>query len=61
MIILNQIIGQNNISIRLNNGKVKEMMNVLEVPRLWKLFFLFKSKLITKAKKLSQNLVIVYS
>jgi hypothetical protein len=34
-----QIIGQGDVSIKLNNGKIKEMGNVLHVPSLQKNLF----------------------
>jgi hypothetical protein len=34
-----QIIDQGDVSIRLNNGKIKEMSNVLHVLSLWKNLF----------------------
>jgi len=37
-----QIIGQGDVSIRLNNGQIKEMSNVLHAPSLWKNLFLTK-------------------
>jgi len=34
-----QIIGQGDVSIKLNNGQIKEMGNVLHVASLWKKIF----------------------
>jgi hypothetical protein len=34
-----QIVGQGDVSIRLNNGQIKEMSNVLHAPSLWKNLF----------------------
>jgi hypothetical protein len=46
--ITHQIVGRGGVSIRLNNGQIKEMDNVLHAPGLWK--NLFSAKQLDQAR-----------